>query len=202
MIYSVRGKLIHKDMQMAVVECGGVGYGCRITFATYSELPELDNEVFLYTYLHMIKDGDPELFGFYDKQELHCFKLLLSVSGVGAKTALAVLSDMDAQRFALAVASEDSKLLAKTKGLGAKTAQRIVLELKDKIAKESISQDVIKASNNVKVPVGDNSSEAVTALMALGFTNDEAVNAVTQTDMTASPEEIIKNALKLIGKKR
>ena len=202
MIYSVRGKLIHKDMQTAVVECGGVGYGCRITFATYGELPELDQEVFLYTYLHMIKDGDPELFGFANKQELHCFKLLLSVSGVGAKTALSVLSDLDAQRFALAVASEDSKLLAKTKGLGAKTAQRIVLELKDKIAKESIDQDVIKASNNIGVPVIDNSSEAVTALMALGFSNDEAIDAIKQTDMTASPEEIIKNALKLLGKKR
>ena len=202
MIYSVRGKLIYKDMQFAVVECAGVGYGCRITFATYGELPDIDKEVFLYTYLHMIKDGDPELFGFADKQELHCFKLLLSVSGVGAATALSILSDLDAQRFALAVASEDSKLLSKTKGVGAKTAQRIVLELKDKIAKEGISRENIKAMGNVKVPVGDSSQEAVTALMALGFSNDEAMNAISQTDMTASPEEIIKNALKQLGKKR
>ena len=202
MIYSVRGKLIHKDMQTAVVECSGVGYGCRITFATYSELPETDNEVFLYTYLHMIKDGDPELFGFADKQELHCFKLLLSVSGVGAKMALSILSELDAQRFALAVASEDSKLLSKTKGVGAKTAQRIVLELKDKIAKEGITKENFKAMGNVRIPVGDNSQEAATALMALGFSNDEALDAISQTDMTASPEDIIKNALKLLGKKR
>ena len=202
MIYSLRGTLTHKESNMAVIECGGVGYGCRITCYTYADLKEVGEEAFLYTYLHTPKDKDPELIGFSDKHELHCFKLLTSVSGVGIKTALMILSDLDTQRFALAVASEDSKLLAKTKGVGVKAAQRIVLELKDKLAKDGVTQESIKAMGNVAVPVSDNVSEAATALMALGFTNDEAAAAISQTATSQSPEMIIKQALKLLGKKK
>ncbi len=198
MIYSVRGELIHKEPFLAVVECGGIGYACKITCTTASQIAEVGNEVFLYTYLN-VREDSVELFGFYSKQELHCFKLLISVSGVGPKVALSILSDMDAQRFALAVASGDSAAFKKTKGVGPKVAQRIVLELKDKVSKEGITQETIKAAGNVAVPVGDDASEAVTALMTLGFSQAEVSEAVSQLEAGLSTEEIIKKALKILG---
>ena len=138
MIYSIRGKLMVKDTELAVVECGGVGYACRTTLSTLSQLQAVGNDVMLYTYLH-VREDNIELFGFASQQELNCFKMLISVSGVGPKAALSILSDVTPEKFALLVASEDSKTLTRTKGIGAKTAQRIVLELKDKIVKENIN---------------------------------------------------------------
>lgn len=200
MIYSVRGKLIHKEPFLAVVECSGVGYSCRTTYSTAAQLGETGSEVFLYTYLH-VKEDSVELFGFYSKQELNCFKMLISVSGVGPKAALAILSDIDAQRFALTVASGDSKAFTKTKGVGPKLAQRIVLELKDKIAKENITSADVKASGNVLIPQGDNCSEAVSALMVLGFSQEEVAAAVSKIDTSLETGEIVKQALKIIGNK-
>lgn len=198
MIYSIKGKLVHKEPFLAVIECGGVGYACRITCATSSQLGEKGNEAFLYTYLH-VREDNIDLFGFFTKQELHCFKLLLSVSGVGTKMALSILSDIDAQRFALVIASEDSKALTKSKGVGPKLAQRIVLELKDKVAKESLSGTDIKASGNISVPVSDECSEAITALITLGFSQPEVAKAIAKTDVSLSSSEIIKQALKILS---
>ncbi len=205
MIYSVRGKLIHKEPFLAVVECGGVGYACRTTCMicfgmTASQLGETGTEVSLYTYLY-VREDNVELFGFYSMQELNCFKMLISVSGVGPKAALSILSDIDAQRFALTIASGESKVFTKTKGVGPKLAQRIVLELKDKIAKENISAADIKASGNVFVPAGDNCSEAVSALMVLGFSQEEVASAVSKIDPALDTGEIVKQALKIIGNK-
>lgn len=200
MIYSVRGKLTHKEPFLAVVECAGVGYACRTTCSTSAQLGETGKEVYLYTYLH-VREDNVELFGFYSMQELNCFKMLISVSGVGPKAALSILSDIDAQRFALTVASGDSKVFTKTKGVGPKLAQRIVLELKDKIAKESITTSDIKSSGNIFVPEGDNCAEAVSALMVLGFSQEEAAAAVSKIDTSLDTGEIVKQALKIIGKK-
>lgn len=200
MIYSVRGELIHKEPFLAVVETGGVGYACRITCATASQIGETGTEVFLYTYLH-VREDNVELFGFYSKQELHCFRLLISVSGVGPKMALAILSDIEPQRFALTVASGDSKVFTKTKGVGPKLAQRIVLELKDKVAKESITSDDFKAAVNVSVPAGDDTGEAVTALITLGFSQSEVMEAIARIDTSLPTEKIIKQALKILGMK-
>lgn len=200
MIYSIRGELIHKEPFLAVVETGGVGYACRITCMTASQIGETGTEVFLYTYLH-VREDNVELFGFYSKQELHCFKLLTSVSGVGPKMALAILSDIEPQRFALTVASGDSKLLTKTKGVGPKVAQRIILELKDKIAKETVTAEDLKAVGNISIPVSDDTSEAVTALITLGFSQSEVMEAVAQIDTSLSTEKIIKQALKILGMK-
>ena len=193
MIYSLKGKLVHKEPFLAVIECGGVGYACGITCATSSQLGEIGSDAFLYTYLH-VREDNIDLFGFFNKQELHCFKLLISVSGVGPKMALTILSDIDAQRFALTIASEDSKALTKSKGVGPKLAQRIVLELKDKVAKESLSGADIKAAGNISVPVSDDCSEAVTALITLGFSQQEVAKAVSQIDPSLSSSEIIKQA--------
>ena len=200
MIYSVRGKLTHKEPFLAVVECAGVGYACRTTCSTSAQLGETGKEVYLYTYLH-VREDNVELFGFYSMQELNCFKMLISVSGVGPKAALSILSDIDAQRFALTVASGDSKVFTKTKGVGPKLAQRIVLERKDKIAKESITASDIKSSGNIFVPEGDNCAEAVSALMVLGFSQEEVAAAVSKIDTSLDTGEIVKQALKIIGKK-
>lgn len=199
MIYSLRGKLIHKEPFLAVLECGGVGYACRTTCSTSSQLDALGKEASLYTYLY-VREDNIELFGFYTKGELNCFKMLLSVSGVGPKAALAILSDIDSQRFALTIASGDSKAFTKTKGVGPKLAQRIVLELKDKIAKETASADLAVGFKAPEISSEDNVSEAMAALMVLGYTQGEAAGAVSKIDSSLDSGEIIKRALKIIGR--
>ncbi len=199
MIYSVRGELIHKDESSAVIECAGVGYLCRTTLTTLSKLGEIGSENRLFTYLN-VREDSAELFGFYTSQELNSFKLLISVSGVGPKAALSILSDMSPEKFILAVASGESKAFTKVKGIGAKTAQRIVLELKDKIKTDDISD--CSESYQFSAPDYNESSsvsEAVSALMALGYSNAEVMPIISKLDMTLSPEELIKQALRKIG---
>lgn len=198
MIYSLNGKLIHKEPFLAVLECAGVGYACRTTCSTSSQLGGIGTQASLYTYLY-VREDNIELFGFYTKGELNCFKMLLSVSGVGPKAALAILSDIDSQRFALTIASGDSKAFTKTKGVGPKLAQRIVLELKDKIAKETSSAEIAEGFKMPEVSSGDNVSEAMAALMVLGYTQGEAAGAVSKIDSSLDSGEIIKRALKIIG---
>ncbi len=201
MIYSVRGKLIAKELNLAVIECSGVGYACRTTYTSVSKLGEIGSEAMLYTYLY-VREDMVELFGFYSQQELNCFKMLISVSGVGPKAALAILSDVSPERFAMLVASGDSKVFTKTKGIGAKTAQRIVLELKDKIAKD----------NDVKITAADFSavsteggttavSEALEALLVLGYTQGEVMPVLAKIDDALSTQDIIKLALKAMATK-
>ncbi len=192
MIYSVRGKIIHKGTDMAVIECGGVGYACRTTLSTLSEMGRTGEEAMLYTYLH-VREDNVELFGFHTEQELNCFKMLITVSGVGPKVGLAILSDTDPERFALTVATGDYKAITKTKGVGAKLAQRVVLELKDKIAKE---QSVGNA-DIPSVPTGSgNISEAISALVVLGYSQAEAAYAVAKLDPALPVEELIRLSLK------
>ena len=121
MIYSVKGVVVHTEANLAVIECGGVGYACRTTFTTLSKLKGIGSQAKLYTYLNVSQD-DVSLFGFYDQQELKCFRMLLTVSGVGPKAALSVLSDIPPEKFALTVATGDYKAITKAKGIGAKTA--------------------------------------------------------------------------------
>lgn len=202
MIYSVHGKLIAKEPSMAVVECGGVGYGCRTTFTTLGQLGAIGETVFLYTVLSVREDA-AELFGFATQQELQCFQLLTSVSGVGPKAALAILSDLTPDRFLLTVASGDSKTLTRSKGIGAKSAQRIVMELKDKIAGESIGllagaevQSAAAASS-----AGGNVGEAIEALVTLGYTQGEVAPIVAKLDPSLSASELIRRTLQEFGKK-
>ena len=142
------------------------------------------------------------LFGFYDQQELKCFRMLLTVSGVGPKAALSVLSDIPPEKFALTVATGDYKAITKAKGIGAKTAQRIVLELKDKIAKEQLSDassvDFAAVSEAVS---GGATGEAIAALVVLGYSQAEAATVISGLDSSLSTEELIKQALKKIGMK-
>lgn len=203
MIYSVHGKLIAKEPSMAVVECGGVGYGCRTTFTTLGQLGAIGETVFLYT-VFSVREDAAELFGFATQQELQCFQLLTSVSGVGPKAALTILSDLTPDRFLLTVASGDSKTLTRSKGIGAKSAQRIVMELKDKIVGESIGllagaevQSAAAASS-----AGGNVGEAIEALVTLGYTQGEVAPIVAKLDPSLSASELIRRTLQEFGKKR
>ncbi len=199
MIYSVKGEVVHTEPNLAVIECGGVGYACRTTFTTLSKLKGIGSEAKLYTYLNVTQDGI-DLFGFYEQQELRCFQMLLSVSGVGPKAALSILSDISPEKFALTVATGDFKTITKSKGIGTKTAQRIVLELKDKIAKEQLSTPAsVDFSAVTEAVASTNTGEAIAALVVLGYTQAEAATVVSGLDASLSTEELIKQSLKKIG---
>ena len=198
MIASLRGKLILTDPTSAVVECGGVGYKCFVTKNTLYNLPQKNEEVFLYTYLAVREDA-MDLYGFREIEELEAFKLVTSVNGVGAKMGLALLSEFTASQLTLYVASGDYKALTAASGVGPKLAQRIVLELKDKVGSlQSGDTLVIKAVGNATV--NSNTKEAVSALVSLGYTQSEASLAVGKLDPALSTEELIKQSLKTLAR--
>ena len=197
MIYSLRGRLAAVEPNLAVVECAGVGYGVRTSSVTVSRLPAIGGEAMLYTYLH-ISENALDLFGFYDQNELSCFKMLISVTRVGPKAALSVLSSVTPERFALCVAAGDAKTISKAPGIGLKTAQRIILELKDKMAKEqaasgfggSVLPDVTDASN---------AGEAIAALVVLGYAQSDAASVIMKLDPAMSVEDMIKAGLRALA---
>lgn len=192
MIYSVRGELIAAEAGLAVVECAGVGYACRTTANTLAQIRG-KSEVFLYTYLH-ITENAVDLFGFADIAELSCFKQLISVSGVGPKAALSILSDITPSKLALCIATGDSKTLTKSPGIGNKIAQKIVFELKDKIAKEQgFSSDQLASTPQIS---GNNVSEAMEALAVLGFAPAQINSALMGADPESTVEDLIKFGLK------
>lgn len=203
MIYSVNGTLLAKESAMAVIECGGVGYACRTTFTTLSQIGSVGEKTFLYTAMSVREDA-VELFGFATKQELQCFQLLISVSGVGPKAALSILSDLTPDQFLLTVAAGDSKKLTRAKGIGAKSAQRIVMELKDKIAGESVGL-LAGAESFSAMSVsgaGANVAEAIEALVTLGYSQSEVAPIVAKLDSALSSSELIRQTLQEFGKKR
>lgn len=196
MIYSVRGKLIHADVKLAVVECSGVGMACQITVNTAKKLPSVGSEVMLYTVLNVREDA-MELFGFADREELSCFKLLTTVSGVGPKVGLAILSELTPERVALSVAAGDHKALTKAAGVGPKLAQRITLELRDKFAVPTGAVDMPSAGGQPSA--AGNAAEAVRALTVLGFTAGEAAAAVGKLDGSEPVESLVRQALKTLA---
>ena len=178
MLYSLRGKLINKESRFAVVECGGVGFGCHITVTTFRQLDSVGEQVLLYTMMNVREDAI-ELFGFADRSELSCFQQLIAVNGVGPKAGLAILSELSPERVALAIASGDFKMLTKAAGVGPKLAQRIVLELKDKFGSFQTSDSGISYSADMGVTsAAGNAAEAVGALGVLGFSASEAAAAI------------------------
>lgn len=198
MIYSVRGTLLHTEPSLAVVECGGVGYACRTTRTTLNAIGSPGSEVQLFTHL-IVREDAVELFGFADRDELACFLLLITVSGIGPKAALAILSDLTPDRFALLVASGDSSALTKVKGIGKKSAERIVVDLKDKLAK---TNPVLREMPLSAAPVGGNAlSDALAALLVLGYRQEEVMPVLLKIEETASAEEMIRLTLKEMGKR-
>lgn len=195
MIYSVRGKLIHTENSAAVVECGGVGYLCQTTMNTLKTL-KLNSEVTLYTYLNVREDA-VDLFGFATQNELATFKTLISVSGVGSKAGLSVLSELTAEQVAMAIATDDIKTITRAQGIGKKIAQRIILELKDKLAKSEQTQ-----SGNVQMPqtAGGNVAKAIEALGVLGYTPADVSPVLANFDAGLPVEQLIAMTLKQMGR--
>ena len=195
MIYSVRGKLIHTENSAAVVECGGVGYLCQTTMNTLKTL-KLNSEVTLYTYLNVREDA-VDLFGFATQSELATFKTLISVSGVGPKAGLSVLSELTAEQVAMAIATDDIKTITRAQGIGKKIAQRIILELKDKLAKSEQTQ-----SGNVQMPqtAGGNVAKAIEALGVLGYTPADVSPVLANFDAGLPVELLIAMTLKQMGR--
>ncbi|MBQ2792016.1 MAG: Holliday junction branch migration protein RuvA [Oscillospiraceae bacterium] len=199
MFYSVRGKLIHIEDGLAVVECAGVGFALKTTNNTLSKLPALQSEVMLYTHF-MVREDAMELFGFYDMGELNCFKMMLTVSGVGPKAALAILSQLSPEKFALCVATGDVKSITRAPGVGPKLANRLILELKDKVQNEQIAKGV--GMDDIPAPAvlaGANLQEAISALVVLGYSQSEAASALGKLDPELPVEELIRQGLRKIA---
>ena len=199
MIYSLTGKVVHTDVSGVAVQCGGVAFYCAASFNTLRRIGSVGADVTLYTYLSVREDA-MDLYGFHDPQELQCFKLLIGVTGVGPKAALAILSQMEPERLALCVASGDAKSITKAQGVGNKLAQRVVLELKDKFKADtsaSFGADVEAAG---VANASANCEEAVSALEMLGYSRSEASAAVGKLDSSLPTEALIRQALRNLSK--
>lgn len=200
MYYSLRGKLIHQEPGLVVAECGGVGYKCFVSLNTQTKCPSVGKEVFLYTEL-VVREDAMELYGFISREEQDCFKMLTSISGVGAKVGLAILSVMSPSDVAMAVASGDTKSFTKAQKVGPKLASRIVTELSDKVkgllaASTGSGSDSPVVINNAS----SNAAAAVQALSALGYTASEAASVVGKLDSSLKTEELIRQALIKLSK--
>lgn len=195
MIYSVRGDLIYMDAGYAVVECGGVGYRVQTSISTQKQL-KLNTEVMLYTYMNVREDA-MELFGFASKTELSTFKMLIGITGVGPKVALAILSELSGEQIAMCVSSGDSKTLTRAPGVGPKLAQRIVLELKDKI--KGIDTSGFEVSKGSVIADTGNVAKAVSALAVLGYSAADVTPILSRLDPAMSVEAMIAATLRQMG---
>ena len=198
MLYSVRGKLIPTPPSSAVVECGGVGFNCQTTFNTLRTLKP-GGEVMLYTYLNVREDA-MELFGFAEKTELETFKSLISVSGVGPKAGLAVLSELTPEQVAMAIATDDIKTITRAQGVGKKIAQRIVLELKDKLSKSVSDSGISNAGAGAAAVAGGNIPKAIEALGVLGYSPSDVAPVLATLDSSLPVEQLIAQTLKQMGR--
>ena len=204
MFYFISGNLSLLRPGIAVVSAGGVGFKLTVSDRTYDALSpsaQDNKEVKLFTHL-AVREDDMELFGFCDEQELETFKLLTSVSGVGPKAAMAILSCFTPEKFTLAVCTEDKKAIAKANGIGPKTAARIILELKDKMMAEGTlptlgDSPASTAAASAAMLSGGNVSEAQEALLVLGYNRTEVLSVLHTIDTSAmETEDIIRAALK------
>ena len=203
MIYCLTGKIVKKSMSAVVLSCGGVGYYAQCPASVAGALPGVGKEATIYTVMS-ITENDVSLYGFATEEQQACFEMLTAVSGVGPKVGLAILSVMEPDRVALAISAGDHKAFKAASGVGPKLAQRIVLELKDKVAKgfvDGISlEDVAGASADTQASQG--SSQAIAALVSLGYSQSEAALAVSKIDAALPVEEIIKLALRSMAGRR
>ena len=204
MFYYLSGELAYRNLSTAVIDCGGVGYKLTVSFITSEALlSKLGKQVKLFTHLAVREDG-VELFGFGSYEEKECFNKLVSVSGIGPKAAMSILSTLTPEKLALAICTEDTKAIAKSPGIGAKSAARIVLELKDKMSKEFfVDSPVSKQSSDSAQGFVSNSalSEAAEALTVLGYDKNTVLNAIKGIDPSVQDVgEIIKLALKKLAR--
>lgn len=193
MFYYISGKLVHKTENYAVIDAGGIGYKLYSTKPSIDSLGEIGSNAKLYTYMNIKSASDIfDLYGFASLEELNLFEMIISVSRIGAKTALSILSNISPSKLALCIVTNDPKYIAKnTTGLGLKGAQRLVLELKDKF--KGVELDNAAAEEFISGDAGTQENDAVSALMVLGYSKSESENAVK--GLEGSLEDIIKSAL-------
>ena len=204
MYYYLNGELAYRDLSTCVIDCGGVGYKLTVSFITSEGLiSKLGKQVKLFTHLAVREDG-VELFGFGSYEEKECFNRLTSVSGIGPKAAMSILSTMTPEKLAVAICTDDAKAIAKSPGIGAKSAARIILELKDKMSKEMFAGSVDLTPVNVSaVNLTSNSaiSEAIEALSVLGYDKNTALSVLKGIDTSITDVgEIIRLALKKLAR--
>ena len=195
MFYYIEGKVAHRESGLAVIDANGVGYACSTSLNTLSQL-EMGQSTRLYTYLH-VREDIFDIYGFIDREELNFFKMLISVSGIGPKAAISMLSTATPSQLAAYIISGDEKMLTQSPGIGKKTAQRIILELKDKIEKERIGLGSEVAFVSQDPAFSSNLSEASAALGVLGYSAQETGEALRGIDSKGLPvSEIVRLALK------
>ena len=195
MIYYVCGNVALLEPGLAVIDCGGVGYGCRVTAYTAGQL-KLNQTARLYV-SESIREDAYDLYGFISREEQRCYELLTSVNGVGPKAAMAILSSGGPQNFTLAVMTGDEKMLTAAQGVGKKIAQRIILELKDKLGGGAMELDFSTGSSPVAPAAkGNNAAMAYAALQELGYAPAEINAALKGVAPTATTEEMIRHALR------
>ena len=194
MFYSLTGNVVYTDETSVALSCSGVAFRCYTSFNTLCKIGSIGETVTLYTYLSVREDA-LDLFGFYDTAELDCFKILIGVSGVGPKAAIAILSRLTPDKLSQAVAAGDVKAITAAQGVGPKIAQRIIVELKDKLAPFATGVSSVDFSSVSAVNSSSGGSDAVDALMALGYSRSEASLAVGKLDQSLPVDELIKQAL-------
>lgn len=198
MFYSLRGKLAFTDPAFVVLDCGGVCFKCFTSLNTIRSLPSAGSEVTLFTHM-LVKEDALDLYGFFTTQELECFRLLISVSGIGPKAAVSILSELTPDKLAISIASGDAKALTRAQGVGKKIAERAVLELKSKITGVAASAADVSAAASVSADAGSDAVEAVEALVALGYGRSDAAVAVGSMDKSLSVDEMIRQGLKMLA---
>lgn len=201
MFYYLNGELAHREAGFCVIDCGGVGYKLTVTLNTSQSLAtKLGKTVKLYTHLAVREDG-VEMFGFATLEEKECFNLLLGVGGVGPKAAVNILSVLSPDKLSMAVCTEDVKAISKAQNVGPKLAARIVLELKDKISKDTVTGTLSPLSDSVTPPVASGAfAEAAEALMTLGYDKATVTKALSGIDASLSSGDMIKAALRKLAR--
>lgn len=195
----IKGRIMAVQDKYMVLENGGIGYKIYAPLPTMEKLRAQKGEVTVYTYLYL-QEGIMDLYGFASPADIGCFRLLLSVSGVGPKAALAILTELGGEKLAFSVVTEDTKALTRASGVGPKLAKRIILELKDKIKNDDLPGSTENLAD-VVAPAGDDRMEAINALMVLGYSRPEAMTALSKVDTTGMTlEQMIKAALKALMK--
>lgn len=193
----IKGSLVVKTKGYIVVECNGIGYKIFMSDKSLNEIGNVGDTVKVYTHYH-VREDEISLYGFKTDEELRMFELLLSVSGIGARSAITMLSNIEPSEFAFAVISDDVDRMTKIPGIGKKTAQRLILELKDKLKSEEIERNKEEIEKEIKEVEGLN--EAVAALQVLGYSRREIDSAFEKADLSGlSTEDIIKKGLMLLA---
>lgn len=199
MLYNLKGTLTVSDVNFIVVECGGVGFKCFTTLNTVKQIGKTGDTVNVYTYLAVREDA-MDLYGFSSLAELDAFKLLITVSGIGPKAAVSILSQLSPDKLAVCIASGDAKAITRAQGVGKKTAERVVLELKDKMGAIAVGDVSDAVSSAASVSANSDSAEAVEALVALGYAQSDAAVVVGAMDKSLSVDEMIRLGLKQLAK--